>query len=133
MREFSLKTYINNKYVDSLITFHAEHGIVTVSYEAGGEKIIKQDAYPFLALVAIRKELEEREAKILCKGSQLNVYPSGAALSSLKAYELELGKSVGRENLVVIFDPVPDVSLIASIDEQKRFYNRWLESVNFPK
>ena len=105
-----------------------EGGTAKITFECSSYKIESHDNYPFSALLDIRKELEKRNLKILCNGSRLDVYPSGAALGSLKAYALKMGKVATRDDLVLIFESTNDMTKIATIDEQKNYYRKWLDS-----
>ena len=129
MNTYLLKTFNGRESLESTITFESDSSLIKVCFHCMDISICKEDNYPFLALAKIREELEIKDLKILCKGSLLNVYPSGAALPFLKAYELQLGKAVTQKDLIFIFDPVSDVDKIATVKEQKAFYLKWLESV----
>ncbi len=86
----------------------------------------------FEALIEIRKELEIRDIKLLCKGCCRNVYPSGMILSmgvGRKVYELELGKQAKMDSLVDIFEPCLREEYATNM-EQEEFYKTWLESLN---
>ena len=49
---------------------------------------------------------------------------------SIKAQPLILGKRASYpEGLVYIFDKEEDVSKIVSVDEQMKYYDRWIESI----
>jgi hypothetical protein len=129
MKQFELKSFDGKEYLPSTLTFEMEGGIAKITFECSVYKISGQDNYPFSALLIIRKELEKMEFKILCNGSRLDVYPSGAALGSLKAYALKMGKVATRNDLVSIFEATNDVRKIATVDEQKEYYRKWLDSV----
>jgi hypothetical protein len=70
------------------------------------------------------------ETKFLCKGAKLNVHPSSMSSqmsAGVVAYELQLGKPAGPDDLVNIFDyEVADIT--NDIEQQRDFYKRWLES-----
>ena len=62
----------------------------------------------FDALIEIRKELEKRNIKLLCKGCARNVYPSGMILSmgmGRQAYTLVIGEQAKIDSLVDVFAP----------------------------
>ncbi|MGK3120085.1 hypothetical protein QZH44_26950 [Pseudomonas corrugata] len=67
----------------------------------------------------------------LCKGSKVNVHPSGMSAQmslGLKAYELKLGVAPSLEDVVYIFD-YDDENLADDPRQQKLFYRSWIESV----
>lgn len=70
------------------------------------------------------------ETKFLCKGAKLNVHPSSMSSqmsAGVVAYELQLGKSAGSDDVVNIFDyEVADIT--NDIEQQRNFYKRWRES-----
>ena len=66
----------------------------------------------------------------LCKGSKVNVHPSTMSSQmtlGVKAYELTMGKSAQRSDLVNIFDYEED-NLTNDPEVQHDFYMRWVES-----
>jgi hypothetical protein len=85
----------------------------------------------FECLIALRKELEIKNWKILCHGSRIDVTPSsmsrqmagGTVLSVMK-----LGEQSKFENNVYIFDEC-DPELIATVAEQEKFRNIWFDSL----
>ena len=86
----------------------------------------------FDALKKLRRYLEDRNEKILCKGSNENVYPSAMQLnagSGRNAYSLALGKQAKFADVVDIFEE-SDFDSCASCDKQKDFFERWTESLN---
>jgi hypothetical protein len=74
---------------------------------------------------------EHPEIKFLCKGAKLNVHPSRMSSqmsNGLVAYELKFGKPSEEEDLVRIFD-YEDENITSNIEEQKAFYQNWIESL----
>ncbi|WLH37427.1 hypothetical protein PSH79_09020 [Pseudomonas sp. FP2196] len=66
----------------------------------------------------------------LCKGSKINVHPSGMSSQmscGLVAYELSEGRPTEEEDIVRIFD-YEDKDLTNNIEDQKAFYRSWLKS-----
>ena len=85
----------------------------------------------FEALVEIRRELEKKGIKLLCKGCCRNVYPSGMILemgSGRKAYSLTMGKQAEINSLVDIFETC-QIEDYASVDEQYIFFEQWCDSI----
>jgi hypothetical protein len=87
------------------------------------------DSY-FEALVEIRLLLESRGLRPRSFGASKTVYPSPLALSmgnGERGYQLELRRPARLKDLVSIFDSDPAVHPV-SIEEQRAFYQQWLES-----
>lgn len=85
----------------------------------------------FDALILLRRQLEERNIVLLCKGCCKNVYPSGMILSmgyGDKAYRLTIGEPAKMNSLVYIFEPC-DEKDYASVDEQHSFFEEWCNSI----
>jgi len=93
------------------------------------DKAIEENARDFFeALCKIRLHMEKDTLIPFCYGASLNVYPSGMArdmASGLKAYKMQLGKHVSRQDLVHIFAEGPDV-IPASVAHQRAFFEQWL-------
>lgn len=86
----------------------------------------------FEALEKLRRYLEDRNQKILCKGSNENVYSSAMQLdmgTGRNAYSLTLGKQAKLADVVDIFDESNFDSCV-SCDKQKDFFEKWIESLN---
>ncbi|MBE5990904.1 MAG: hypothetical protein E7247_00750 [Paenibacillaceae bacterium] len=86
----------------------------------------------FDALEKLRRYLEDRNEKILCKGSNENVYPSAMQLnagSGHNAYSLALGRQAKLVDVVDIFEE-SDFDSCVSCDKQNDFFERWTESLN---
>ncbi|MFK3774185.1 hypothetical protein [Pseudomonas sp. NPDC089406] len=69
--------------------------------------------------------------KFLCKGSKLNVYPSRMSMqmsSGMLAYELTLGEYALIKDIINIFD-YDDSNIAQSFEQQKAFFEEWLESL----
>lgn len=93
--------------------------------------VFSADNY-FDALKKLRRYLEDRNEKLLCKGSNENVYPSAMQLnagSGRNAYSLALGKQAKFADVVDIFEE-SDFDSCASCDKQKDFFERWTKSLN---
>lgn len=84
----------------------------------------------YLCLAKIRQD--HPDIIFLCKGAKLNVTPSrmcSQMSGGFVAYELTLGKPATREDMVKIFD-YEENNLTNDIEEQKKHYQRWIESIN---
>lgn len=86
----------------------------------------------FDALEILRRYLEDRNEKILCKGSNENVYPPAMqlnAVSGRNTYSLLLGRQAKLADIVDIFEE-SDFDSCVSCDKQNTFFDRWTESLN---
>jgi hypothetical protein len=101
--------------------------IVVIEFKYDDIKLQKQGEKPFFVLKEIRKCLETLNIKIACKGSLLNVYPSGMSSIGFKAYILEMGKP--SRSLVNIFEETNQLELIATVEEQERFHSNWIKTL----
>lgn len=107
-----------------------EGGNYQVRFEMGMLHIIAESENYFYALVELRKKLEFRHIKLLCKGCSRYVYPSPMLLSmgdATEAYELTLGKQALTKDLVNIFEPCK-CDEYASVEEQYAYYEEWIRS-----
>ena len=84
----------------------------------------------FDSVVELRKKLELKNIYLLCNASVINVYPSGMQkeFGGTKAYKLEMGKQATLSDVVDIFDYDSELK-ISSVEEQKEFYENWIESL----
>ena len=84
----------------------------------------------FDSVVELRKKLELNKIYLLCNASVINVYPSGMQkeFGGTKAYKLEMGKQATLSDVVDIFDYDSELK-ISSVEEQKEFYENWIESL----
>lgn len=100
------------------LIFKMECGM-TKSYSAGDL---------FICFGMLRAEFPN--IKFLCKGSKLNVYPSRMSSQmsgGVVAYEMVMGRPAETEDLVRIFD-FEDKDITNNIEEQRRFYDQWINS-----
>ena len=84
----------------------------------------------FDALVALRGELEDMGAQLLCAGARPDVFPSGMSREmglGIKAYVNRIGFPSRRADLVDIFDCA--AAGVGSVAEQNAFHKKWLESL----
>lgn len=85
----------------------------------------------FHAFCEIRRQLESLDLMPLCFAACENVYPSPmieAMGSGEEAYSLTLGRQAKMCDLVKIFDTSSEIMPV-SVDQQKQFYERWVESL----
>ena len=82
----------------------------------------------FECLCRLRTQLDREGIRLCCNGARLNVWPSGMARDmggGLKAYVLQIGRRATIDDLVDIFDSAP-VEDVATVEEQRRFAEKWL-------
>ncbi|RFM29271.1 hypothetical protein [Chitinophaga silvisoli] len=129
MKYYSIKYFNGKEFFESNLFFSNVNQQVELTFKSEDFNIRTYEYYPFLALVKLRRELELFEIKLMCNGARLDVYPSSGMMIGINAYKLVLGKPVTKENICKIFDPVDDVSIVATVDEQHAYYIKWLESL----
>jgi hypothetical protein len=108
-----------------------ETNLCSLTFQFPGGEINAKALDYFEAMCQVRKELETRGCRPVCFGSARNVYASHMARDmgrGLKAYRLEIGRRATTADLVKIFDTTPDLQP-ASVEEQKQFYEQWLQSL----
>ena len=127
MKLYRLKSFISETLTETTIKLVDENKLITLIYKSPSSEIEASHEYPFFALAAIRLKLENLNIKLLCKGSCINVYPSGMSMSGIFAYELELHKQAIK--LVNIFDPIDNIYEWSTVDDQKKFRDEWLQSL----
>lgn len=116
---------------DGIIRAYENDEDVEIVLKVGDISIVKQADNFFEALIEIRKKLEKKKIKLLCKGCCKNVYPSAMILnmgSGRKAYSLTIGEPARLDSLVDIFSTC-EVQEYASVDEQFNFFTKWLASI----
>lgn len=85
----------------------------------------------FETLTELRKDLEKRDIKLLCKGCCKNVYPSGMLLgmgAGRKAYTLTYGEQAKKSSIVDIFDSCL-LEEYGNIEQQVEFFENWINSL----
>ncbi|TWP23666.1 hypothetical protein ETU10_05390 [Apibacter muscae] len=75
-------------------------------------------------------KIEQIELKLLIKGCVLSNYIIPRLQYSIYTTHLTLGKRIDKEFVRInLFDPEEDVNQIATVQEQKAYYNQWLKSI----
>jgi hypothetical protein len=106
---------------------------VTFRHEQFGEQRFEGNDY-FAALVRLRYFLEERECRILCQGARKEAHPSAMqrdTAEGLAAYILHLGRPGRTDDVVNTFAEVP-AEQVGTIEQQRAFYQQWLQSLGWP-
>ncbi|WP_282396347.1 hypothetical protein [Pseudomonas sp. PS01298] len=129
MKTKKIKAIINN--IEKDVTFKYDATEIKLMFsEADNFKKIYSAEDMYRCLAKVRADFPS--IQFLCKGAKINVTPSSMASQmsgGLVAYELTLGKRATRENLVHIFD-YEDQNLTNDPEEQRRFYEAWIVSID---
>ena len=97
----------------------------------GGIVFADSDEGYFDALFRIRQVIEPDGYRILCLGASGGVFPSGMSGgmgTGDMAYRLKKGKPATSNDLVSIFD-VDESVVPVTVEEQRAYFNEWLESL----
>ena len=129
MEKLSLKILDGKGLIyDCIMQISYKEDQVFLSYYDELISLEVNSSFPFMALVDIRNELEKLDKKIMCKGSRIDVYPSGMSMVGRNAYILRQGKQALTDDIVDIFDEELDLGLISSVKEQLEYRNNWIRS-----
>ncbi|MDD6572443.1 MAG: hypothetical protein PUF12_08695 [Thermoflexaceae bacterium] len=130
-REFVLKCYCNEAMKEAKIEVYDEGDDIVISFKLEELEFTKKAGNYFAALLEVRRELEPRGMKLLCKGCCRNVYPSSMSIDmcgGMVAYTMVMGKEVERGDSVHIFDGCT-LEEYATIEEQLLFCEQWYENI----
>jgi hypothetical protein len=102
---------------------------LAVRWPPNGDERIFEEADFWESLRSFRRVVEAEGYRVLCQGSRPNVFPSAMARQAggRKAYAVTLGEQSGLEDLVGTFDPMDDITLIGTIEDQDAFKQRHFE------
>lgn len=128
MKTYKIKLYSGGVIEYARIEINRRESSLNFVRENGSRKTYT-DHDLFMCLAQIRQEFPE--IKFLCKGAKLNVHPSRMSSqmsSGLVAYELKLGFSSEENDIVRIFD-YDDENITNSIEKQRAFYKKWIDSL----
>lgn len=128
MKPFTIMIDISGAIETATIECDRKTSTLTIEMQDGLKKTYT--AYDFFVCLGMLRA-DHPEFKFLCKGAKLNVHPSRMSSQMSKglvAYELTLGKPSEDEDLVRIFD-YENENITYSIEEQKAFYKKWIESL----
>lgn len=131
MKSIEIKIELNGIIESANIEYSRETPLLSITMKDGVKHTYKAEEWQdiFECFGLLRKDL--KHIKFLCKGSKINVYPSGMSSqmsNGMVAYEVNLGKSATDENIVRIFD-YEETDLTNDIQEQKKFRTTWSESL----
>jgi hypothetical protein len=127
--EITVPAFHGGQSVTVHIRFTAgnEECVVWVSY--GADVRVKGEARDlFAALAVARRELETQGVQLACNGARLDVWPSGMLRQTgygRRAYVLTMPPTVVQPSTVDIFEPAPESSVLATVDEQHEWFRRY--------
>lgn len=116
---------------DALIELIEKEDSVEIKFYFEKLSLEKEGDNYFETLIKLRKELEKKDIKLLCKGCCKNVYPSGMLLNmgaGRKAYTLIYGEQAKMSSLVDIFTPCL-IEEYATIEQQSEYFESWAMSL----
>jgi hypothetical protein len=85
----------------------------------------------FEALASARRDLEADGVQLACNGARKDVFLSPMLRQSTagrRAYVLAIPRSTTRPSTVDIFAAAPESSELATVDEQRAWFDRWRRS-----
>jgi hypothetical protein len=85
----------------------------------------------FEALVSVRRDLERSSLLLACNGGRRDVFPSPMlrqAAAGRFAYVLVLPRTQAKPSTVDIFAPAPEGSVLATVAEQRSYFDTWCQS-----
>lgn len=128
MNTQKIKAVINNQKVEVIIKYDTTNLVMTFS-EADNFKRKYHGSDIYVCLAKIRKDFPN--ITFLCKGAKINVMPSRMSSqmsAGLVVYEMTLGKSASRDDIVHLFD-YEENNLTNNPQEQVDFFKKWLKSL----
>jgi hypothetical protein len=107
-----------------------------VEVKVGDDPPVKREGLDlFEALAAVRRALEARSVMLACNGARRDVYPSAMlrqVTDGRRAYILTMPRTPLRPAVVDIFAPAPEDSVLATVDEQRAWFESWVRSGDAP-
>jgi len=85
----------------------------------------------FVAMIAMRLELEKDGYAVLCNGARKDIVPSRMSRQmsgGRKAYVIKMGHAACMDQMLDIFD-YTDSKLITTVEQQKRYQADWFASL----
>lgn len=117
--------------VESQVRFAAGE-VCVVEVSIGGDVAARGEGPDlFEALVAARRSLEAAGVRVACNGARRDVFPSAMlrqTAAGRRAYVLTMPRTAGRPTTVDIFEAAPESSALATVDEQRAWFDQWLKS-----
>lgn len=129
--DYTIKCWRDGQIKEGILKVLEKGDDIIIDFTVDELKFVRKGDNYFTALVEVRKELEEKKIKLLCKGCCLNVYPSPMSFDmcgGLIAYTMKMGKEIDRRESVNIFDEC-SLEEYATIEEQLLFCKQWYEDI----
>ena len=127
MEQISITIITNNHREQALLTCDPTDISISIQSNSGCcGKFSGDDFYDCLGKI----RLAFPDTAFLCKGSKVNVRPSSMSSQmclGVKAYEMTLGKTASRSDMVDIFE-YEEHDLTNDPQAQKDFYMRWRQT-----
>lgn len=130
-KDYVIKCYSCKQIEEGKIRTIEKGNEILIDFKLGGLEFTRKGDNYFAALLEVRKELELRKIKLLCKGCCRNVYPSPMSFDmcgGLIAYIMKMGREIERKESVNIFDECL-LEEYATIEEQLVFCKQWYEEI----
>ena len=127
-----------SRYTESVIDEKTDHlhnyekTIVELELICNGNSLKAESWNYFTCLQELRKQLEEKNLKIICNGACENVYPSSMGFDmslGLVAYKLTIGQRVGKSEKMFNILQYHGIGKLATVEEQNAFKENWLKSI----
>ena len=102
-----------------------------MEYKDSENKIFKtEDIRTFDAFYKLYKITEDENIKMLIKGCSLEYYMVKFLTNTLLTMKLYLKQRVDHKTPTIsLFEPEYDIKKVATIENQKAYYNQWLKSI----
>jgi len=85
----------------------------------------------FEALASVRRDLKAYGVVLACNGARQDVFPSPMlrqATMGCRAYVLTMPRSTAAPPTVDIFATAPESSVLAPVEEQRAWFDRWRQA-----
>jgi len=102
--------------------------VCVVEVEVGDTNARGEAGDLFEALAQARRGLEAQDVLLGCNGARRDVFPSAMQRQTgwaRRAYVLAIPRTTGRPPVVDIFAAAPESSVLATVDEQRAWFDRW--------
>lgn len=120
----------SGKPISGTVTVDGKYGdYILEAHFAGRQETSRAHLY-WPALCQLRQEVETAGFLIACKGSRIDVHPSGMMMDSgvPQAYLVKIGVAASLDEVVDIFSRETDLNSLATVDEQDEHFQLWLST-----
>jgi hypothetical protein len=99
---------------------------LAIAWPVGSEERCFDGLDLYECLRAFRRVIEPDGFRVLCQGARPNVCPSGMSsqAGAWKSYAFTLGQPALTKDLVGTFDPVEDIAVVGTVEEQDECMRR---------